>query len=62
VANLGLGAARSRTGRWLLQATRLVVEAEQPVHLQVDGDYRGQATRFEIGIADEAVQLCFPAP
>ncbi len=62
VANLGLGAARSRTGRWLLQATRLVVESEQPVHLQVDGDYRGQALRFEIGIADQAVQLCFPAP
>jgi len=61
VANLGLGESRSRNGRWLLQATGLVVEAERPVHLQVDGDYRGQATRFEIRIAEQAVQLCFPA-
>lgn len=61
VRNLGFGESRSRAGRRLLQATRLLVEAERPAHLQVDGDSWGQATRFEIGIADEPVQLCFPA-
>jgi diacylglycerol kinase family enzyme len=60
VSNLAFGSGTSRAGRRLLQATRLLVEAEQPVHLQVDGDHWGQARRFEIGISSEAVLLCFP--
>lgn len=60
VANLACGSGTSRAGRRLLQATRLLVEADAPVHLQVDGDPWGQATRFEIGVCDETVPLCFP--
>jgi len=60
--NLGLGLSCSRPGRRLLQQTRVVVDAEQPVPLQLDGDYRGRDTHFEIAIAERAVQLCFPAP
>ena len=60
VANLGCGRSTSRAGRRLLQATRLVVEAGQPVPLQVDGDSWGQASRFEIGISSETVPLLFP--
>ncbi len=59
--NLGLGLAGSVPGRRLLQQTRALVDAEQPVHLQLDGDYRGRDTHFEIAISDRAVQLCFPA-
>jgi diacylglycerol kinase family enzyme len=60
VANLGCGSRANRNGRRLLHATRLLVEADEPVHLQVDGDHWGQARRFEIGISSEAIQLCFP--
>lgn len=60
--NLGLGLSKSRSGRRLLQETRVVVDAEQAVDLQLDGDYRGRDTRFEIAVSDRALQLCFPAP
>jgi len=60
--NLGLGWSQSRPGRRLLQQTRVVVDAEQPVDLQLDGDYWGRDTRFEIAISERALQLCFPAP
>ena len=60
VGNLGLGETHSRPGRRLLQANRLVVEADRPVDLQVDGDYWGRASRFEIGIASELLPMCFP--
>jgi diacylglycerol kinase (ATP) len=60
IGNLGLGASHSRPGRWLLQQRSLVVEAEAPVPLQVDGDFRGYATRFEIGLCTQTVRLVLP--
>jgi diacylglycerol kinase family enzyme len=60
VGNLGMGTHESRAGRRLLRATRLVVEADGPVPLQVDGDSWGQARRIEIGIAEDSIQMCFP--
>ncbi|MFI5400589.1 MAG: diacylglycerol/lipid kinase family protein [SAR324 cluster bacterium] len=60
VANLACGRSTSRAGRRLLQTTRLLVEAAQPVPLQVDGDSWGRASRFEIGISTETVPLFFP--
>jgi diacylglycerol kinase (ATP) len=62
VSNLGFGESRSRPGRALMQANRIVIESDQPAHLQVDGDYWGQASRFEIGMANEPLPMCFPEP
>jgi hypothetical protein len=36
------------------------LESERPVHVQVDGDYFATGVRFELGLAEHTVQLCFP--
>jgi diacylglycerol kinase (ATP) len=59
--NLGLGWHRRSRGvalRWLREGR---LECEQPVPLQVDGDYVGSETAFSLDVCGESVQLCFPA-
>jgi diacylglycerol kinase (ATP) len=60
VANLGMGLSGNGAGRRLSREAHIVVESDEPVDLQIDGDYRGKDSRFEIGIADAAIRLCFP--
>ncbi|MCH8843476.1 MAG: hypothetical protein IID61_10940 [SAR324 cluster bacterium] len=58
--NLGMGFARAGPCIWLDDRTRLVVESSTPFHVQVDGDYFGSDTKFQVDLADVTIPLCFP--
>jgi len=36
------------------------IEADAPIHAQIDGDYFGRATGFRVGLAEQELLLCFP--
>ena len=40
--------------------SRLVVEAAEPLHVQVDGDYRGTTRRLELAVCPAAVRMLVP--
>jgi diacylglycerol kinase (ATP) len=61
VAHLGLNLHRERPGVALRSLTHGRLECDVPVHVQVDGDYYTRGRSFELGLAPETVQLCFPA-
>ncbi|HEX9842635.1 MAG TPA: diacylglycerol kinase family protein [bacterium] len=60
--SLGLGWHVRMRGVRLDEAQRLRVTADAPVHAQIDGDYYGQGTAFEIGLAEHPLRLCLPRP
>jgi YegS/Rv2252/BmrU family lipid kinase len=59
-ANLGLGLPWAGPRTWLDECARIVVESAAPVHVQVDGDYFGRGDRFEVGLSESTLPLCFP--
>ena len=46
----------------LSQAREFSVEAQQPVHVQVDGEYLHQGTKFQVSQAEQPIQFCIPQP
>ena len=36
------------------------IEADAPIHAQIDGDYFGQASWFRVGLAEQELLLRFP--
>jgi YegS/Rv2252/BmrU family lipid kinase len=60
VGHLGLNLHRERRGVALRELEHCWLESERPVHVQVDGDYFATGVRFELGLAEHTVQLCFP--
>lgn len=64
VGRLGLGWGLAQRGSaggvTVLESPSLIVRSEQPVHVQVDGDYFGQGTEFEVRIATAAVRMRVP--
>lgn len=60
VGHLGLDRHREGSGVALRTLTHGRLECDQPVHVQVDGDYYARGRSFELGLAQETVPLCFP--
>ena len=59
-AGLGLGLPFSTRAMWRQGSRSFVVEADQPFHAQVDGDYFGKATRFIVSLSDKTLPLRVP--
>jgi diacylglycerol kinase family enzyme len=62
VGNLGLGLDRRPGGTVIGQGRAIRLEADAPVHVQVDGDYHGSGRAFEVALAQQSLRLCFPDP
>jgi YegS/Rv2252/BmrU family lipid kinase len=60
VGHLGMNLHRERGGVALRQLSQCRLECESPVPVQVDGDYFTCGSEFELGLASQTVQLCFP--
>ena len=61
LSNLAFGTRFTAPGMALEDHARFRIEADQPLHLHVDGDYVGRRMEFEVGIARQAIPFCFPA-
>ena len=60
VTHLALNLHHERGGIALRRLSHCRLESERPVPVHVDGDFFTTASEFELGLATETVQLCFP--
>lgn len=60
VANLGLRLPLGGPGIRLSRGETMRVQAETPVHVQIDGDYFTSGTDFEVRTSRQPIRLCIP--